>query len=91
MAPGAGPFVLGVDLDGVCADYSTALRELLAADRGIPPADLGPQLSWDFREWGLDRQAFDDIHRRAVLDHHIFREMPAIAGCAEALWRLSDA
>jgi 5'(3')-deoxyribonucleotidase len=31
------------------------------------------------------------IHKRAVLEHRMFRTMPMIAGAAEALWRLSDA
>jgi 5'-nucleotidase len=84
-------FVLGVDLDGVCGDHATAFRNAVAAERGIDPNDLPAQQTWNFTEWGLDRAAFEDLHRRAVLDHRMFRTMPMIPGCAEALWRLSDA
>jgi 5'-nucleotidase len=84
-------FVLGVDLDGVCADHATAFRRAVAADRGIDPSELPPQQSWDFLEWGLDRAEFERLHRDAVVDGHMFRTMPAVPGAAETLWRLSDA
>lgn len=84
-------FVLGVDLDGVCGDHAEAFRRVVAAERGIDPADLAPQTTWDFTEWGLDREEFERLHRVAIVEHRMFRTMPAIAGAAEALWRLSDA
>jgi 5'-nucleotidase len=85
-------YVLGVDLDGVCADYTTAFALVVAAERGCDPADLPLERSWDFHEWGLDELGgFERLHRMAVLEKRMFRDMPAIPGCAEALWRLSDA
>jgi len=84
-------FVLGVDLDGVCGDHATAFREVVALERGIDPESLPPQETWNFHEWGLTDVTFEEIHRRAILDHRMFRSMPPMAGAAEALWRLSDA
>jgi 5'(3')-deoxyribonucleotidase len=84
-------FVLGVDLDGVCADHTAGFRRVVAAELGMDEDALGPQLSWDFAEWGLDRAAFERLHRAAVLEHRMFRTMPAVPGAADALWRLSDA
>jgi 5'(3')-deoxyribonucleotidase len=84
-------FILGVDLDGVCADYTAALRDVVAAERGIEPASLPLQRSWDFGEWGLGPAEFERLHQAAVLEHRVFRTMPPIAGAAEVLWRLSDA
>lgn len=84
-------FVLGVDLDGVCGDHTEAFRQVVAIERGVDPATLPAQTSWNFYEWGLDDESFLDIHRRAVLEHRMFRTMPVIDGVAEALWRLSDA
>lgn len=84
-------FIFGVDLDGVCGDYTGALAEVVAADQGRDPAELPPPQHWDFADWGLDRAAFERLHRQAVLEHRIFRTMPAMPGVAEALWRLSDA
>ena len=86
-----GSFVLGVDLDGVCGDHTEAFRKVVAAERGVDPATLPAQTSWNFYEWGLDDESFLEIHRRAVLDHRMFATMPVMAGAAEALWRLSDA
>jgi 5'-nucleotidase len=85
-------FILGVDLDGVCGDYTAAFASVVAADRGVDPAELGPQLTWDFHEWELGgRDGFVDLHRAGVQDHRMFRNMPAIDGVSETLWRLSDA
>jgi 5'-nucleotidase len=84
-------FVLAVDLDGVCADHAAAFARVVAAERGLDPASLEPQRSWNFHEWGLTDEDFDRLHRRAVLEHRMFRDMPVVAGAAEALWRLSDA
>lgn len=86
------PFVLGVDLDGVCGDYTAAFRAVVAAERGIDPDSLPPERSWDFAEWGVaELGGFDAVHRRAVLEHRMFRTMPVMDGAADALWRLSDA
>lgn len=87
----AGEFVFGVDLDGVCGDHTAAFREVVAAEKGVDPDGLPPQRSWNFYEWGLDDEEFERLHRKAVLEHRMFRTMPAVEGCADALWRLSDA
>lgn len=85
-------FVLGVDLDGVCADYTAAFAEVVAELKGCTVADLPPERSWDFVEWGVDAiGGFEHVHRHAVLEKRMFRTMPAFDGCAEVLWRLSDA
>lgn len=87
----SGEFVLGVDLDGVCADYTTAFQRVVACERGVDRSTLTTDVSWDFREWGLDREEFLGLHRRSVQDHRMFRDMPTLPGASDALWRLSDA
>jgi 5'-nucleotidase len=87
----ADEYVLGVDLDGVCGDHTEAFRRVVASDRGVDPASLPEQSSWDFTEWGLDADDFDRLHRLAILEYRFFRTMPVVDGCADALWRLSDA
>jgi len=84
-------FILGVDLDGVCGDYTGALRAVVVERTGADPATLPLERSWDFSEWGLSVPQFEQLHRAAVLEHRIFRTMPAMDGAAETLWRLSDA
>lgn len=88
----ARDYILGVDLDGVCGDYTAAFRTVVAEDRGIDPATLPDDRSWDFSEWGVaGPEEFDRLHRLAVLEHRMFRHMPPMPGVAESLWRLSDA
>jgi len=84
--------VLGVDLDGVCADYESALRNSVAEHRGVDPSTLPPQQSTGhFAEWGLTAEGFREAHRIAVTQDRIFRTMAPYSGVAEVLWRLSDA
>jgi 5'-nucleotidase len=84
--------IFGVDLDGVCGDFSTAFRAVVADDLGVPAESMPDRSRWDFSEWGIrDDEHFRVLHRRAVLEHRVFRHMPVVEGCAEALWRLSDA
>jgi 5'-nucleotidase len=87
----ARPFVFGVDLDGVVADYTAAFRDVVAADRGVDPSSLPDERSWDFHEWGLDVDDFNRLHQYAVAELRMLADLPAVDGAAEALWRLSDA
>jgi 5'(3')-deoxyribonucleotidase len=87
----SGGFILGVDLDGVCGDYTGALRGVVAERTGVGLDALSLERSWDFSEWRLSPSEFAEHHKAAVLEHRIFRTMPAIPGAAETLWRLSDA
>ncbi len=83
-------FVLGVDLDGVCADYNRGFRAIVAADLGVDPASLPMPTEWGFQAWGLDDVEYARLHKLAVSDKRMLRDLPAIDGCADALWRLSD-
>lgn len=91
MAAGTDSFVFGVDLDGVCADYTSGFREVVAADRSIDPDDLPLGRSWGFEEWDLDAAEFERLHRIAVAEKRMLRSLPPYEGCADVLWRLSDA
>ncbi len=86
------PLVLGVDLDGVCADYEGAFRDAVVRRTGRDPAQLPPQTVLDqFTEWGLDPEGFAEIHRAAVTEDRMFRHMAPVPGVSQALWELSDA
>jgi len=84
------PFVLGVDLDGVCGDHNGAFRRIVAAERGVDPDSLPLERSWGFEEWGLTEADFERLHEKAVVEYRMFRDMEPIHGVAETLWRLSD-
>jgi len=85
------PFVFGVDLDGVCADYTLAFRDFCAERLKRAPETLPLERSWDFREWGFDAAQFEELHKAAVTDGRILANLEAIEGAADSLWRLSDA
>jgi len=91
MASDASPFVFGVDLDGVCADYTLAFRDFCAERLGRDPSTLPLERSWDFREWGFDAAQFEEMHRAAVTEGRLLASLPIIEGASESLWRLSDA
>jgi 5'-nucleotidase len=87
------PFVLGVDLDGVCADYTKAFKGYVAKTLGVDETEMGPQNSWRIEEcgWGVrDREHFVALHKAAVEQDGMFAYMPEIEGASDALWRLSD-
>ena len=84
-------FVLGVDLDGVCADYTAAFAEVVARAKGCTVDELPPERSWDFHEWGFAPDEYDRLHKLAVTEYDMILTMPVIEGAADALWRLSDA
>jgi len=84
-------FVFGVDLDGVCADYSVRFRGFVAKELELDPSELPLERSWDFHEWGLDAEQYEYLHHKAVTEERMFLDLPTYDGCADALWRLSDA
>ncbi len=83
-------FVLGLDLDGVCGDYTFALRQILAEKRGVSPDELPLEITWNYPEWLLTQAEYMELHKEAVMRHNIFSNMPVIDGASEALWELSD-
>lgn len=87
------PFVLGLDLDGVCADYTGGLRRFLADARGVPASSLPDPVDWDWTRcgWGIaSQEEYLELHAQAVAAG-LFRELRPLPGVADALWRLSDA
>lgn len=86
------PFVLGLDLDNVTADYDAAFREKVASYRNVDPSTLKKPHDWSFAVsgWTETEEEFRELHHRAVKDN-MFLSMPVMQGASEALWELSDA
>lgn len=85
--------VIGIDLDGVCANYYDALRNHVAAKNGIP-ADQITELypaptSYDMIEWPDFEHNFIKYHADAV-SNGIFKNMAAIPGASYTLWKLNE-
>jgi len=92
MAP-EREFVLGVDLDGVCAEFYAGLRPIAAEWLDADEADLPAEVSWGLEEWGVPQApgGYEDLHRFAVTQRDLFRKLQPVRGCPGALRRLSKA
>lgn len=84
-----GHFVLGVDLDGVCADWGAGFRALAARHLGIEEDALPPAHTWEMTEWGLEEGAIDELFRISVTQERLFRHLPAYDRVGEVLTQLS--
>jgi beta-phosphoglucomutase-like phosphatase (HAD superfamily) len=85
-------FVLGVDLDGVVADFAGGLKPIAAEWLGVGESSLTDDISYGFVEWGLERAGgYDALHRFAVKERELFARLAPIPGAPPALRRLSAA
>lgn len=83
-------FVLGVDLDGVVADFYGGLRPIAAEWLGVPLDSLATNVTYGIPEWHLDAVGgYEDLHRFAVTQRDLFRNLPPVEGAPAALRRLS--
>jgi 5'(3')-deoxyribonucleotidase len=82
-------FVLGVDLDGTVADFYAGLRPVAAEWVGKPVESLPREVSFGLKEWGIERNEFDEMYRFAVTQRDLFRNLAPIAGAGPALRRLA--
>jgi hypothetical protein len=87
-------FVLGVDLDGVVADYENGFREFIAKKKNIEPSSIPSATNWSFSQSGwpiADEREYLELHREAVAKERLYANLKPISGASEALWALSDA
>ena len=83
-------FVLGVDLDGVVADFQQGLKPIAAEWLGVAIDSLTDDVRYGFPEWALDRSGgYDALHRFAVKERGLFAALAPIDGAPAALRRLS--
>ncbi|HYW91034.1 MAG TPA: hypothetical protein VFA95_00990 [Gammaproteobacteria bacterium] len=68
-------FVLGVDLDGVVADFVGDLRPIAAEWLGVKVSRLTDQVSYGFGEWALEALRRDG-HRTIVVGNSSNRDLP---------------
>lgn len=84
-------FVLGVDLDGVVGDFFGGIRTIAAEWLGVPLDSLTREVGYDLDEWNLGAAGtYQDLHRFAVTQRNLFRDMTPIPGAPAALRRLSQ-
>lgn len=82
-------FVLGVDLDGVCANFYGRMREIAAEWLGKPISSLTEDVTWGLKEWGLQEGEYEDLHHFAVTQRGLYETMQVIEGAPQSLRNLS--
>ncbi len=85
-------FVLGVDLDGVCADFYAGLRPIAAEWLGVEQDSLPDNVSHGLSEWGIEAApgGYEALHRFAVTQRNLFRELQPLDRAAVTLRILSS-
>jgi 5'(3')-deoxyribonucleotidase len=84
-------FILGVDLDGVVGDFYGAMRSIAAEWLSKPLEALTPDVSYGLEEWGIDEYGgYDRLHRFAVTQRNLFRDMNPIKDAPAVLRKLSN-
>ncbi len=83
--------IIGIDLDGVCADFYGRMREIAAEWFECQLDDLTPEVSYGLAEWGVkSEEQYSSLHRFAVLQRALFETVPMIHGARKYLRLLSD-
>jgi len=83
-------FILGVDLDGVVGDFYGAIRKIAAEWLDKPLETLTTEITYGLGEWGIaEFGGYDRLHRFAVTQRNIFRDMEPIKDAPATLRKLS--
>lgn len=83
--------VIGVDLDGVCADFYSKMREIAAEWLEVDINSLTPAPTYGLREWGIkNTDAYERLHRFAVTQRQLFESSQVIRGARRVLRLLSN-
>jgi len=83
-------FILGVDLDGVVGDFYGAMRKIAAAWLDKPLEALTTEVTYGLEEWGLaEYGGYERLHRFAVTQRNLFRDMEPIKDASAILRKLS--
>jgi 5'(3')-deoxyribonucleotidase len=84
-------FILGVDLDGVVGDFYGAMRRIAAEWLDRPVERLTTEVSFGLDEWGIaEFGGYDRLHRFAVTQRNLFRDMEPIKSAPAVLRKLSS-
>ena len=84
-------FTLGVDLDGVVGDFYGSIRKIAAEWLNKPLETLTTEVAFGLDEWGIaEFGGYDRLHRFAVTQRNIFRDMEPIENAPAILRKLSN-
>jgi 5'(3')-deoxyribonucleotidase len=82
--------IFGVDLDGVVGDFYGAMRSIAAEWLDRPVDTLTTEVGFGLEEWDLEKYGgYDRLHRFAVTQRDLFRDMAPIKDAPAILRKLS--
>ena len=80
MPSDKGEIVIGVDLDGVCADFYGRMREIAAEWLEVGIETLTTDVSYGLEEWGIrDEDHYRQLHRFAVTQRDLFEKAGSLS------------
>ena len=82
--------IIGLDLDGVVADYIGGLRVSLGKMRGEDGSTYTTDVHWDLREWNLQDGEYEKLHAYAVEENRIFSTISPLPGAVTGVQQLVD-
>jgi 5'(3')-deoxyribonucleotidase len=83
-------FIFGVDLDGVVGDFYTSIRKIAAEWLNKEESELPKDVSYGLDEWGIaEYGGYERLHRFAVTQRHLFRDMRPMRDAPAVLRKLS--
>jgi 5'(3')-deoxyribonucleotidase len=84
-------FILGVDLDGVVGDFYASIRKIAAEWLNKQESELTVNVSYELEEWGIaEYGGYERLHRFAVTQRHLFRDMRPMQDAPVVLRKLSS-
>lgn len=85
--------IIGLDLDGVSAEYYGGLRDVMAKNEGLTPEEALERypepVSYNMEGWPGFPDKFLSTHTQAVAKG-LYTQLKAIEGVSETLWRLNE-
>ncbi len=84
-------FILGVDLDGVVADWNAGFKPIAAEFMGRDIDEMPEANTWELTEWGFDQELLHQAFEVAVGERRMYRNLPTYPHASEVLHRLDDA
>ncbi|GHU60515.1 putative 5'(3')-deoxyribonucleotidase [Spirochaetia bacterium] len=83
-------FIIGVDLDGVVGDFYGAMRRIAAQWLNKPLESLSEEVGYGLDQWGIaEFGGYERLHRFAVTQRNLFRDMTPIKDAPAVLRKLS--
>jgi len=84
-------FIFGVDLDGVVGDFYSSIRNIASEWLNRPLDSLTTDVSYGLKEWDIEKfGGYERLHRFAVTQRNIFRDMKPIEHAPAVLRKLSN-